>query len=111
MFAWDIKMTKDCVKLKAWTTAAIATVLFLIPNITISAPLAENWQRTVVFIYSPTNVGQSIQVKGGLSDGFSNFSRSYQCRQVPWDCAIPIKHRNNTSSPDYANDHYLDSVS
>lgn len=70
-----------------------------------------DWQRTVVFIYGVTQVGQDMFVRGGIDHGYANTTLGRNCQTWNFECAISIRHRNlrnNTTAPWKAGDNYLD---
>jgi hypothetical protein len=71
----------------------------------------SDWQRTVVFIYGQTQVGQDMFVRAGIDHGYANTNLGRNCQTWNFECAIPIRHRNlrnSTTAPWKAGDNYLD---
>lgn len=82
-----------------------------IDNYLIEDVSGGDWQRTVVFVYGQTQVGQDMFVRGGIDHGYANSQLGRNCQTWNFECAIPIRHRNlrnNTTAPWKANDNYLD---
>ncbi len=70
-----------------------------------------DWQRTVIFIYGQTSVGQDMFVRGGIDHAYANANLGRNCQTWNFECAIPIRHnnlRNNTTAPWKNGDKYLD---
>ncbi len=70
-----------------------------------------DWQRTVIFIYGQTQVGQDMFVRGGIDHNYANTNLGRNCQTYNFECAIPIRHnnlRNTTTAPWKSGDAYLD---
>ncbi|MFQ3230805.1 family 14 glycosylhydrolase [Reinekea sp.] len=71
----------------------------------------SDWQRTVIFMFGTTNVGQDMFIRGGLDHGYANANLGKNCDASNYECAIPIRHnnlRNNTTNGWKGGDQYLD---
>ncbi len=75
----------------------------------------QHWQRTVIFIYGRTNVGQDMFIRGGIDSNWSNANRQTQCGEVGGEhneaCSINIRHLNQfheTSAQWRIGDEFLD---
>jgi YD repeat-containing protein len=71
----------------------------------------NNWQRTVVFIYGQTVVGQDMFIRGGIDWTYAKNNLGKDCAADKWLCAIPIKYRNlhnKTTQPWKSGDTLLD---
>jgi RHS repeat-associated protein len=80
-------------------------------QITVNNPGESNWQRTLVFIYGQTVVGQDMFIRGGIDWTYAKNYLGKDCAVDKWLCAIPIKYRNNlnnTTKPWKAGDSMLD---
>ncbi|MBQ1782334.1 MAG: hypothetical protein II007_01630 [Gammaproteobacteria bacterium] len=88
------------------STSALSLCLFVSAVLSLPA-VAEDWQRTVVFINANTTVGQDLFVKGGLSYPFAA-RFGLNCSTDPQLCAIPIRHHSRPTQADFVNDSQLD---
>jgi alpha-amylase len=69
------------------------------------------WQRTVIFMFGTTSVGQDMFIRGGLDHAYANANLGKNCATSNYECAIPIRHnnlRNSTTSGWKSGDNYLD---
>jgi len=70
-----------------------------------------DYQRTVVFMYGTTIVGQDMFIRGGIDHGYARTQLGRDCDANRDLCAIPIRHlnmRNATTAPWKINDTKLD---
>ncbi|HET7499946.1 MAG TPA: alkaline phosphatase family protein [Kofleriaceae bacterium] len=75
------------------------------------ASTGSNFQRTVVFMFTQTQPGQDMFLRGGIDFGFAASHLGRNCTASPFDCAIPIHHRNlrnATTAPLKVGDLFLD---
>jgi len=72
---------------------------------------ADNWQRTIIFIYGKTESGQDMFIRGGLDHDYAKNVLGKDCTKENKQCAIPIRHlnlRSNTTKQWKDGDEYLD---
>jgi len=69
---------------------------------------AEDWQRTVIFIYGRTRNGQDMFIRGGIDWDYARENLGRDCSEDKWLCAIPIRHRHFLDDPNRANDRHID---
>jgi probable HAF family extracellular repeat protein len=72
------------------------------------AVLIKPGQRTVVFMYGQTVVGQDMFMRGGIDWTYAKNKLGKDCAADPWLCAIPISHNLFMLDPNRAHDRYLD---
>ena len=71
----------------------------------------EDWQRTVIFIYGETSIGQDMFIRGGIDHDYAANNLQKNCTTTNYECSIPIRHLNlfnNTTAPWKQGDYYLD---
>jgi len=72
---------------------------------------ADDWKRTVIFIYGETQTGQDMFIRGGLDHDYANSTLGRNCATDNFECSIPIRHlndRNSTTNAWKDGDLYLD---
>ena len=75
------------------------------------ATLVTDFRRTIIFVYSETQPGQDVFVRGGLDHAKAKQLLGLDCTATNLACAIPIRHRNlanATTAPWKAGDGFLD---
>lgn len=81
---------------------------FLISNHSFAA---ENWQRTVIFVYGETRVGEDMFIRGGIDHSYAKAQLGKSCTSSNMECAIPIRYlntKNSTTQGWKKNDNFLD---
>jgi large repetitive protein len=84
----------------------IAALMLLCSSFSVGA--AEDWQRTVIYMYGQTVSGQDMFFRGGIDWGYAKNNLGRDCAADKWLCAIPIRHRLFLQDPTRSNDKYLD---
>jgi hypothetical protein len=85
---------------------AFALILFFA---TLTPALAHAaWQRTLVFMYGQTVVGQDMFLRGGIDWDYAKNNLNRNCSADKWLCAIPIQHNLFKQDPNRVNDTFID---
>jgi hypothetical protein len=77
-------------------------------NKTYTVSEQDGWQRTLVFMYGPTVVGQDMFLRGGIDWDYAAARLNKDCNTNQWDCAVSIVHNLFTEDTTRYNDNYLD---
>ena len=70
-----------------------------------------DFQRTVIFMYGPTDAGQDMFIRGGIDHNYANTNLGRNCQTWNTECAIRIQHNNllnSTTASWKSGDLYLD---
>lgn len=70
-----------------------------------------DFQRTVIFMYGPTDTGQDMFIRGGIDHNYANTNLGRNCQTWNTECALRIQHNNllnSTTSSWKSGDLYLD---